>query len=60
MNVFGRARTYLGQISRRIELNSSRGCVKLISVEVKELHENFTQMVLRNHSSALNLRHILE
>lgn len=41
-------------------MNRSRSRVELVSVEVEELHENLTQVVLGNHGPTLNLRHILQ
>ena len=52
--------TCLGNISWRVELNCCGSGVELIAVQIKELHEYFTEMMFGDHASALNLGHVLE
>src|SRR6266536_3323725 len=52
--------TYLGNISWGVERDSSRCGVKFFTIQLEEFHENFTQVMLRDHVSALDLWHVLE
>lgn len=52
--------TYLRNVSWGFERDSSRCGIKLLAIQLEELHENFTEVMLRDHVSALDLWHVLE